>query len=237
MTRSNPDHVSDDMLMALADGELDATDAQHLRMRIAQDPDLAARYADFAQTRALLQDAFAPDPVPDRLINAVLQGDAPQDKPSTIVPMRRRLRAATGWGLALAASLVLAIGGFWAGRSTGPMLADRGNIGMATATLPTGAEMLLPDGSTARVLASYNTDLGLCRMIAQDGLRHITCRDAQSGHWATALSVQAGDVKGTDTAGYLPAAQIGLALIDRLLDDIDAGPALTADNEQRALTP
>ncbi len=219
------------MLMALADGELNATDAQHLRARIAQDPDLAARYADFAQTRALLQDAFASDPVPDRLINAVLHGGAPQDQPAKVVPFRQRAQALSGWGLALAASLVLAVGGFWAGRSTGPMVTDRGNIGMATATLSTGAAMQLPDGSTARVLASYSTDLGLCRMIAQDSLRHITCRDAQSGHWATALSVQAGDM-----AGYLPASEIGLVLIDQLLDDIGAGPALTADHEQRALT-
>lgn len=225
MTR--PDEVSDDMLMALADGELNGADADRLRTRVDADPDLAARYAVFTQTRALLQDAFAPEPVPDRMIATVLQGGSAQDK---IAPLPKRAMASPGWGMALAASLVLAVGGFWAGRGTAPDTLVRSDIGQLTARLPTGGELALPDGTTARVLASYETDLGLCRMIAQDGLRHITCRRPDTGGWALALSVQ-GDAAG----GFLPAADMGVGLIDQLLDDIAAGPALTGDAEQQAL--
>lgn len=225
MTR--PDEVSDDMLMALADGELHGADADRLRTLVQADPDLAARYAVFTRTRRLMQGAFPPEPVPDRLIAAVLQGDTAQ---ANVTPFRKRQWAAPGWGMALAASLVLAVGGFWAGRGTAPAIPAGGDIGALTASLPTGGETALPDGSRARVLASYETDLGLCRMIAQDGLRHITCRRPDTGGWALALSVQ-GDAAG----GFLPAADMGVGLIDRLLDDIAAGPALTGDAEQQAL--
>lgn len=225
MTR--PDEVSDEMLMALADGELTGADAQHLQKRINADPDLAARYADFVETRALMQDAFPPEPVPDRLIAAVLQGNTAQGK---IVPFGKRARAAAGWGMALAASIVVAVGGFWAGRESAPQVAAVGNIGAVTASLPTGGEMRLPDGTKARILASYDTDLGLCRMIVQDSLRHVTCRDSATGDWALALSVQ-----DAEAGSFLPASNIGVGLIDRLLDDIGAGPALTGDAERSAL--
>lgn len=225
MTR--PDEVSDEMLMALADGELNDRDAQSLYRRMNADPDLAARYADFVETRALMQDAFPPEPVPARLVQAVLQDRV---VPTNVVPLRKRALAVPGWGMALAASLVLAVGGFWAGRETAPQVVAIANLGAVTAGLPTGAEIQLPDGTNARVLASYATDLGLCRMIAQDSLRHITCRDGATGNWALALSVQ-----DAEAGSFLPASDIGVGLIDRLLDDIGAGPALTGDAERGAL--
>jgi hypothetical protein len=225
MTQANEE--SDEMLMALADGELNATDAQRLHKQINSNPALAARYADFVETRALMQGAFPAEPVPEHLIAAVLQeGEAP----GKVVPFPKKSFAVPGWGMALAASLVLAIGGFWAGRGTAPQMAGTQSVGALTATLPTGGETTLPDGSTARVLASYDTDLGLCRMIGQGGLRHVTCRDAQSGDWALALSVQ-----GAEAGSFLPASDIGVGLIDQLLDDIGAGPALSEDEESRAL--
>jgi hypothetical protein len=227
MTRT--EEVCDEMLMALADGELNDTDAQRLHRRIGADPALAARYAEFVETRALMQQAFPAEPVPDRLIAAVLQAGTAQ---ATVLPFRKRLPVAAGWGLALAASLVLAVGGFWAGRGTAPVTVAGGSIGALTAGLPTGGELTLPDGTLARVLASYDTDLGLCRMIAQDSLRHVTCRDAASGGWALALTVQ-----GAGTGGFVPASDIGVALVDRLLDDIGAGPALTGETERSALAP
>jgi hypothetical protein len=227
MTR--PSEVSDDMLMALADGELTGRDAQALHQRIHADPDLALRYAGFVETRAVLQEAFPPEPVPARLVRAVLQHGA---APTPVVPFRKRAPGLPGWGMALAASLVLAMAGFWTGRETAPQPAMVADLGAVTADLPTGGEFRLPDGTTARVLASYDTDLGLCRMIAHDAQRHVTCRDSATGTWAMALSVQ-----DSQSGGFLPAADIGVALIDRLLDDIGAGPALSDEAERRALMP
>lgn len=222
------DEVSDEMLMALADGELNETDAQRLHRRIATNPELAVRYADFVETRALMQQAFPSEPLPDRLVAAVLQ--APP-VPASVVSFRKPANAMSpGWGMALAASVVLALGGFWTGRTTAPQMAKGAGIGLVTVHLSTGDAVQLPDGSTARVLASYETDMGLCRLIAQDALRHVACRDGQSGDWALALSVQGGD-----TGSFVPASDIAAGLIDRLLEEIGAGPALTRTEERSAL--
>lgn len=221
--------VSDEMLMALADGELNDLDAARLRQRLANDPALADRYQAFAQTSAWLQDAFPPEPMPDRLIAAVLAAPDATAPAGNVVRFRQRFRSIPGWGMAIAASLLLGIGGFWTGRSSAPD--GRGNSQiLAVANLPTGVETRLPDGSTARVLASYETDIGLCRMIAQDSWRHIACRDGQSGEWDIALGVHSGEA-----GSFLPSSAIAVELIDRLLDDINAGPPLNLDEERRAL--
>ena len=219
---THPNEVSDDMLMALADGELNEIDAQRLRRVIAADVDVAARYADFVTTRQMLQEAYPSDPVPDGLIAAVMGG-------ANVVPLRRPVAQRAGWGLALAASLVLALGGFWAGRSTGvqPATVD---LAQATAGLITGEEIGLPDGSTARVLASYETDQGLCRLINQADARHVLCRDPQADSWVTALTVTTGN-----DDSFLPASDLSVSLIDTLLDDLGAGPALDVAAERSAL--
>jgi hypothetical protein len=217
-----PEEVSDDMLMALADGELNQIDAERLRRAMEADPVLAARYADFAATRRLLQAAYPLEPVPDRLVAAVTKYSR-----SHVVPLRRPVSSLAGWGMAIAASIVLALGGFWIGRNTVPMT---DSVALATAGLPTGGEARLPDGSTARVLASYDTALGLCRLIGQEDLRHVICRNPQAGTWVTALSVHAGNAD-----SFMPASDLGIGLIDRLLDDIGAGPALDAAAERALL--
>ncbi|MDO8882642.1 anti-sigma factor [Pseudotabrizicola sp.] len=226
MTRT--EEVSDDMLMALADGELPETDARTLRQRIEADADLAARYAIFAETRAMLQAAFPPEPVPQHLIDAVMQGA--ESGPSNVVLMARPMLPR--WSMALAASLVLAVGvaGFVAGRGAAPVTLATGPeaAAQALAGVPTGGEVTLADGRRARVLASYQTDLGLCRLIGTDALRAVACR-APDG-WAVALTVTA-----TGGEAYLPASDLGTALIDQLLDDIAASAPLDPGTEAQAL--
>lgn len=219
MTR--PDEVSDDMLMALADGELNEIDAARLRRLIGTNPALAARYRDFALTRSLLQDAYPLEPVPDRLRDTVMAG-APN-----VVPLRKGVTPVAAWGMALAASLVLAVGGFVAGRGTGPGPVD---VAAATAGLLTGTETRLPDGSTARVVGSYDTNIGLCRLIGQNDLRHVVCRDPQAGGWVTVLSVDTGSA-----GNFMPASDPSVAAIDGLLDSVGAGPALDVAAERAAL--
>lgn len=233
MTRQEQQEVSDDMLMALADGELDDAQADVLHRIIAVSPELAQRYGDFVETRALLQEAFVAGPVPDRLTR-MLQADPAEDRSGVVAFQPRRLSApARGpvWGMALAASVVLALGGFWIGRGTAPApVSGPLAVAAALASMPTGAAVDLPDGTTARALASYQTDAGLCRLIGQDSGRHVVCRDAQSGSWSVALSVSA-----MSAESYLPASDFATGLVDQLLDDLGAGPALTAEQEAAAL--
>lgn len=65
--------ISDETLTALADGELDATEAARIRRAIGQNPELAARFASFAETRALLSASAGEseaEAVPAQLIEA-----------------------------------------------------------------------------------------------------------------------------------------------------------------------
>jgi len=70
--------VSDETLMALADGELAPADAEAVHRRIAVDPALAARFAAFVETRMLVQAAgrATVEAAPGRLVAAILQHDA-----------------------------------------------------------------------------------------------------------------------------------------------------------------
>ena len=141
-----------------------------------------------------------------------------------------------GWiGAALAASLTLAmIGGFWVGRGSAPdtmaAVVTPEEAAVALAATPTGGEVALGEGTRARALASYQTDLGLCRLIGIYHGRAVVCQDAASGVWGTAIRVGAAEGE-----TYLPASDLATGLIDRLLDDINAGPALEPDAEAAAL--
>ncbi|MFZ0097531.1 MAG: hypothetical protein WAK98_03535 [Gemmobacter sp.] len=224
------ENVSDEMLMALADGELDAGLAAQLRDRIAADPALAARHALFVETRAALQAAFPAEPVPERLRDAVMQA-APE---ANVLPFAPRHTSAPAWGMAIAASLLLAVGGFWLGRLATPagQIATPEAAALQLASVPTGGVTTLPDGRTARVLGSYETDIGLCRMIGLPTDRALVCKRDEGQGWITLASVA---VAGED--GWVPANDMGTMLIDGLLDELGAGPALPPEIEATLLAP
>lgn len=220
----DPESETDEMLMALADGELDDATAARLWDRIARDPGLSARFDGFVATAQMLREAWPPEPVPDHLIAAIMATPA---APDSVVAFRPRRRAAMGGpvGMALAASVLLAVGlgGFLAGRIDAPATPGAPSLvaaATALSAIPTGGQADLPDGGTARALASYQTDLGLCRLIETDADRGILCRD-EAGPWALALAVSGG---GADS--YLPASDLGTGLIDIALDEMGAGAAL-----------
>lgn len=233
MTR--PNEVSDDMLMALADGELPQSEAQRLQNVILVNPDLAARYADFVLGRHLVQQAFAQGPVPERLVDTILNTPIAEAAGTSKVvpfPATRRFASATGWGMALAASVVLAVGGFLAGRSTAPQLAVVAprDAALALARTLTGGEVVLADGSTARALGSFETGIGFCRLIGSGNARHLACRESGASDWIVALSVSSEGV-----GAYLPAQDIATSLIDGVLDEIGAGGALSPAQEESLL--
>lgn len=239
MTKDTNEEVSDDMLMALADGELPEPESRALRQRIGRDSALAERFALFAETAAVLRAAYGNDPVPDRLVAAVLAGQSDTARPearNSVVPLRRSapLRAAAVWQMALAASVVLAVGvaGFVAGRGPGGAAAGPASAAAALSLVATGGTAALADGRTARALASYDTEIGLCRLIGIEGgtgsERVIACR--ADGDWQVALAVTAGNA-----GGYVPASDLAVELVDGFLDGIGAGSALDASAEAAAL--
>lgn len=254
MTFETEMNVSDEMLMALADGELTGPDASKLMARIRANPDLAARYALFTDTAEALREAMDPGPVPDYLISAVLTAPTGQAEArngearntgaqnpvaSNVTPLRRK--AATGpgqmvWPIALAASLVLAVGvgGFLTGRSLAPAQAGHETAASALAGTATGGSVTLADGSMARALGTFETDVGLCRLIAVDGSdghadRAVVCQ-ADDAIWRTALSVTEGG-----EGMFLPASDMAVGMIDDFLDGIGAGAAMAPEDEARVL--
>jgi hypothetical protein len=103
-------NVSDEMLMAYVDGELDESARDRLESAMANDPVLAARIARQQALRARLQGAFdatLQESLPQRLLHAASATAAPAAHAVAPSPPRRWPVAAS-W-FAMAASLLLGV--------------------------------------------------------------------------------------------------------------------------------
>jgi anti-sigma factor RsiW len=79
--------ISDDILMAFADGELDEATRQMVETAERDDPDVRRRLAAHRQLRARLQTAFAAtldEPVPERLLAAARKPASPIAPPGPV---------------------------------------------------------------------------------------------------------------------------------------------------------
>ena len=112
--------VDDVMLMAYADGELDAATARQIEAAIADDPALAERARVFRESASLLRGAYADalhEEVPERLLAAVRPAAQSGAVQSNVVSLsaRRPSRQIISWAVAASlAALVLGGGGtYW----------------------------------------------------------------------------------------------------------------------------
>ncbi|MEO7690800.1 MAG: anti-sigma factor [Sphingomonas sp.] len=164
----------DAMLMAYADGELDALTAKRVERAIAADPSLADVVAAHRALRERLGQTFgavSEEPVPARFAAMLASNVTPLPAPSTARPRR--------WieGAAIAASLVLAVavGHQWQSgpvRVTGDRVVASGSLGRALDT-----QLASASGDT-RMLASFRDDRGsYCRVFATAAIDGIACRD------------------------------------------------------------
>jgi len=214
--------VTDEELVALADGELAPDTAERLHARIVADPDLAERFAILAETRFLLEGERAEaSALPDQLPAAIAEAGSPPAAPHLSVimggkpavsdaPSRRWPRLA----LPLAASFLFVAGGLagylagGGGRSdAGIALAGftRDGIDAALSQTAGGGEATLPGGKL-RVVASYKLGDGrLCReytlaRASEPGWDAVACRDG--GNWRTEFLA----AKAPPALGYAPAS-------------------------------
>lgn len=219
------EQVTDDMLMALADGELDQATAARLRQRVAADTALQHRLALFEDSAAALRLAMDPGPVPDRLVQTIMSSQSDNIVP--LAPPRRRAEWRQGL-IAATLALGFGLGGYQLGRQGAEGADDLAPL----ATLATGDSLRLADGTRARVLGSYETAQGLCRMIAAEGAsgtaRQIICRDGAGWHVALRVEVP-------PSGDFVPASDPLTEVVDQYLDGIGAGPALDPAAEGRAL--
>lgn len=247
--------MSDELLMAFADGELGPAEAGLVSAAVAGDPVLAARVARFVQSRKAVAEAFRaattaspPDPMIARIralsasSDLKLNGDSETNVAAhnTVVAFPPR-RQVPFWQLPLAASIAL-IAGLGAGQLLTPapgtdgvadaILGDPG-LSAALAVLPSGARETLDSGAQVALIATFeNGDGELCREFEYDQPGGATtvavaCRTATD--WNVHLAIAAG----SSVNGYAPASSIDA--LDAWLMATGAAPPLSLEAELAAL--
>jgi len=218
--------VTDEMLMAYVDGELDGPAADDVRRATESDVELARRAEAFRASRSIAREALAgirAEPVPERLIQTVL-GSAN----TNIVPVRRY------WALPLAASVAIMAGlaGYWlALQSTPGDLFGNRQVAEALGSTPSGTERAVRTaGGTAhlKTVATYQVEGGLCRTFELAGgsqtVRGVGC--SQNAEWRVSVAVATGD-----SGSFAPASSGAPAAVDAFLDALDARGPLSAEEE------
>ena len=243
-------HLSDEILMAFADGELDEPIASAVARAMVEDPGIAKRVVDFQQSRQLTRSAYSEALLPEvpRALQAAISGriEAYEAKERRAAhEAARRVRSTGRWGgfpvlpVALAASVaVVAAGvGYWAGRhgsqGTDNLMArlEDPATHRELSRVASGADTDLPFGRL-RVISSYRLGNGvLCRefrlILAFEAAEAVACR--RDGWNVTfALAADAAD------AGYVPSG--GEDPMATYLQAVGAGAPLVDEVEAKALS-
>lgn len=244
--------ISDETLMAFADGELDAETEALVESALGEDDTLAERLAVFLDSRTMLATTMKPlveEPVPAALQAGVLAAIAaagkdtaalentapPEEKVAAFRPRQTGARAQRGLSsasMALAASLaalVVGLGGFMLGQSStsGP---EKTVVALNEAldTLPSGADLVLARaGESLHMVASFRDGEGhLCREYEIKARSTLTVAIACHGPegWQTRLALT-----NPVAEGYVPAS--APETVDAFLTGIGAGAPLSVDEE------
>lgn len=223
--------ITDEMLMAYADGELDAAARADIARAVAADAVLRRRLALFDRSRNQAKEAFGAvleEPIPEALLAAVRDGATP---PAT------RVRAPWLRFLLLPAALAAAaVVGFVAATTiTGPAPGGYPPVAIAAASgaLSTGETAQLAD-ATVTVAGTYATAEGYCRVLGivqeAEGWRAIAC--GAGGAWSVRMIVADSAIA---AGGYTPASGGVAESIDAFLDGEGAGSPLDAGAEAAAM--
>lgn len=214
----------DEMLMAYADGELDALTAKRVERAIAEDPELAARVAAHRRLRSELAAAFPLVAGRDPLETVIRSAPAP-------IARRRPPMWRQPWlpAAAMAACLVIGVtvGSNW---RAGPIAADRSGALVASGTLARALDNQLASetGETRIVVSFRNTQGSYCRVFAGAATDGIACRAA--GQWRL---VRTGTGSAAARGDYRQAGSADMAMLEAA-QAMMAGDRLDAAQEARA---
>lgn len=251
--------LSDEVLMAYADGELSAATRRIVERRLAEDADARARLAAFEGSAEMARralDAIAREPVPASIV-AAIRHDAVGPQPAR--PWHRawrRLRAwmerpaplfgpVPAWAPALALTLGLGVGiGYLAGPDTavspgvavGPV-APRQDIHAALETTPSGRQVAVTGGTFQAIVSFRDHDGRVCREFEVAGVSSPTalqvglaCR-APSAGWTVEFLTAGTARPSVDGMMHAPASARVHDAVDAYIDSRLAGSPLTADQE------
>jgi hypothetical protein len=239
--------ITDEQLMAYADGELDAAAAAEVEAAIAADPALAQTVVRHRALRRQLREAFGPtldEPVPEHLM-ALVRAPAAQPAAAAgaapmaeVVPLRQRRRWALPEWAGMAAALALGVAlsqAFLAPTPADLRTADGGALRADGALAQALDRQLAADNTPAGRIAvglSFRDGSGAyCRsFVLRDPrpLAGLACRADDGWHVpiTSEAEVDTGELR--QAAAALPPAVL-LAVETRL-----AGDTLDAEAERRA---
>ena len=248
----NPQSVSDETLMAYADGEFDTETASQIKAAAQADPEIARRIEMFRMTAALLGEAGRArplEPLPSELnarVRETLHSGRSDVSPSeTLVPFRRNHTTGATYGpMAVAACLALAVGlaggfllsGLGGNREQSSLRTasvDSPEIAQALETQPSGQRLSMSDGEIALIASFMNADGEFCREFEVEDLNSetvvsVACR--MEAEWQPRFSLMA---SGSSDNDYAPASS--LETLDAYLNAIGASAPLSLQDEAAAL--
>lgn len=225
--------LSEEMLIALVDGELDEVARRRVERAIADDPALARRLAMHRRLRDRLADHYAPvaaESTPDRF--AALLGAAAVVTPLPKPAPRRWSRWATGGAIAASLLIGLAVG-HRLPTPGGPVALDDGAM-VAQGDLARALDAQLASAPDADAIVRIGLSFqrqggGWCRSFGGATMAGVACREG--GQWrleqlvpgvpSTAAYRQAasGDPRVADTVDRLIAGQAADATAERAARD------------------
>lgn len=193
--------ITEEMLVAFADGELDAKDREAVMRAVAADPELGQKLAAHQRLRETLTGHFAPimeQPAPERLKALLMHGDESQNgnvvslaavratrKERANGPAPRRWLPAWGNVAAIAATLVLGIAVGQSMNDGSPVGVNGSGLiarGELAKTLDTQLASIQDEGIETRIGLTFRSkDGGICRTFEGKALSGLACR--AGGRW------------------------------------------------------
>jgi hypothetical protein len=232
----------DELLMAYADGELDAKTRSEVQEAIATDPELARRVAAHTALRASVRvgfDKVLDEPIPERLVSAARSSRSARAD-SRVVPLRRKLaaplRSLPQWG-SMAASFALGALVWQLGtrHTSEPLLERNGQLFASGALAQALSRQLASDQSAqsaVQIGVSFRSKSGnYCRTfrLQDDGvLAGLACR--ADDKWKLEILAR-GEPSSQSPSGYRQAASALPPAVIQAANDSIAGDPLDAQAE------
>ena len=236
---------SDEVLMAYADGELDAKTRSQVQEALATDPDVARRVAAHMALRASVRASFdkvLDEPLPERLI-AAARASGTSKSIGRVVLLRSKsiaqLRHWPQWG-SLAASFVLGALAWHLGTRyiSGPLLERNGQIFASGALAQALSTQLASDQSAqsgVQIGVSFRSKSGnYCRTFrlhVDNVLAGLACRVDEK--WNLEMLVR-GEPSSQSQSGYRQAASALPPAVIQAVNDVISGEPLDARAEAAA---